>query len=269
VPLRDPISSCSVRLDRQSWHAVVPVAVGDVAVGVRADTPATEERLRALLAPWVDDSLEVQANYSVRLAETDGDRGVRALHLLYRSFYPIVRSRRLVDIADALLAHLSDHAAAAARETALLRLRALAFVGEGRAAVVAPELWSQLSHVDRRLAAAGWSLLNRPRVLLDPDAASVVASTPALVPPADGYAAFGGTAWSPPPERRLPVDRWVLVDDRPFAGRGRPVQLAAILADNLWSVGAERALRGLAASVQRAEATTIAGPAIAAALLRD
>ncbi|MEM9514916.1 MAG: hypothetical protein AAGA42_08660 [Actinomycetota bacterium] len=84
------------------WADTITVRLDDVLVGVRPDTAATAERLRALLEHYVDDDIDddVPPAFSVQLEEGAGP--VRSLPNVRLGGRTLVRSRQPDDVLTAL-----------------------------------------------------------------------------------------------------------------------------------------------------------------------
>lgn len=83
------------------WADTITLRLDDLLVGVRCDTAGSVDRLRAVLAPWIDDADdEVPWAFSVQLEEGSG--AVRSLPQLRVGSRLLARSRNADDIVGAL-----------------------------------------------------------------------------------------------------------------------------------------------------------------------
>jgi hypothetical protein len=92
--LAQPCSPCMDRLNNRPWDRTLAVTVGDVHVGVRANTARTSDRLEELLLPVRNPRKDdvVAPNLSVSVGE-EGDSDVRKLALVYRDHQVVARRR--------------------------------------------------------------------------------------------------------------------------------------------------------------------------------
>lgn len=78
------------------------VRVGEQLVGVRPDTDATADRIRAVFAAWVEPDETVPWAFSLRLETERSGRGPRAVPQLRLSQRLLARSRAAEDVMNAL-----------------------------------------------------------------------------------------------------------------------------------------------------------------------
>jgi hypothetical protein len=88
------------------WADTIDLAIGRWQLGVRVDTPATAERLRALLAPYLSSGGEaLPSNFSIR---TPSGRLRKKPGALYRGGHAVVESTDLGHLVVELVRRLSD-----------------------------------------------------------------------------------------------------------------------------------------------------------------
>lgn len=140
---------------------------------------ATDQLLRRLLAAYVVDVDGGPANYSVRIGDPEGtSRSARPVHMLFRSSQAVARSRNPARVVRALLAHLGPLLEPPAPE--LLRVRAVAVVAGGRAALLPAGVGADLKSVQPHLRRAGIRLADVPHATIDPADGTLVVAAPEL-----------------------------------------------------------------------------------------
>lgn len=195
-------------------------------IGVRCSSATTLAALREALSANLVDEVAMLANYSVREAEADGE-----FHLLYRGGVVVVRTLDRSRLVQGLLIHLFGHGKP---PPGLLRVDALALVGEGVAVLAPSALRHQLAHIERRLARRGLAVVDAPFADVDSERAElVVPSLPGSVNP-QPLAVFGspgsdGRAGSVATAGRYALAAWAFaagLDDAAPATRAEAAQLA-------------------------------------------
>jgi hypothetical protein len=172
------------------------VIVGRLAIGVRTNLAATGSRLRRALARYVDDSVDVPANFSLRLAEKEGD-----FHFLYWGGRTVVRTLDAGRLLRGLLTFLAAHGDP---DPGVVKLRSLGLVRDGRALLTPPGLKGSLSGLEPLLVRRGLVVVDGPWVLVDVAAAELL---------------VGGTS--------LEVDRGPIDEIVATAPKGRPAPTVA------------------------------------------
>lgn len=231
------------------WSSTIAIDLGELVVGVRVDSEATADGVRRLLAHRVRDDAEPPPNLSLRFGSSDPRSGVVGKHLLYRAGNLVGRYRQRAGVVDALLAHLGD---LVVDDTAVLRIRATALVGEAGATVLPRRALDQVPPLEPRLARLGLVVLPGRAVSLDPATLDVLAP-PALDVDREGYRQLVGAhvATTPHGPSRWPLRRWVLPDVAlPPTGAGVVVRCAALV-ENRRAVGGRRTLEAVIAARER------------------
>jgi hypothetical protein len=208
---------------------------------VRADSDAAASALRRMLARYVRDDREPQANFSVRFAPAVGRRGVTGLHLVYRAGNLVGRYRQRAAAVDALLARLAE---LVVDDTAVLRVAATALVADGAATLVPRRTLDRLPALAPHLARVGVEALPGRAVSVDPTTLEVLAPPPLAIDVA-GYRALADADPAAHPQRRS-LRRWVLPDPV-LPSRGATVLRCAALVENRRTVGGRRTLDAVAA----------------------
>lgn len=129
------------------------------------------------LAAHVVPGLDPAPNFSVQLAGHDGD-DASGFHFLYRGFTPVVRTLDLRRLVDAVFGHLDSLQLPG--PAGYLRLNVLALVRDGSAVLCPPDLRQALAALERRLNAAGFSVVDRPFATVDPATGELVVEEPRL-----------------------------------------------------------------------------------------
>jgi hypothetical protein len=162
------------------WEPAHAYRVGDVYVGVKANTPAADAVLARVLAPIRNDELDPPANYSIVLAgdgDGDGADGVRGLHMLLRGTDILVRSRSEARVIHGLLQYLSGHAPS---ETGLMFTSTVVAVVDDHALLLPRSVQSRLKELQPRLSRAGIRIADVPVGLVDLATREVVVAEPAI-----------------------------------------------------------------------------------------
>lgn len=219
--------------------------------------------LRRALSTHLVEGVSAPPNYSVQLAGHDAGPETSDFHFVYRGFDPVVRTRDLRRLVNALFAHMSTHVP---DDGALLRLDTVAFVGAGEAVIAPPDLRRAIAALERRMNIKGFRIVDLPWSLLDPATGELVVPEPALTVDTTalralegitGHATASGARTAAKRRRpeipvapgRYPVVGWAFGRGRDLTGplsTSVAVSEAARLVRNLSAVGPERTLEGLA-----------------------
>jgi thiol-disulfide isomerase/thioredoxin len=202
------------RKPRRTWQRTSAYQVGGFAVGVRADSEATDDLLgRALAAYRVETREEPPAHLSLVMGGVKG-----ALNLLLAGDETVVRSRSPRRVLHALATYLSmlvDQEEGTLIPNGLWAVTALPTI-VGDASVLLPaRLRSALAAAQPRLARAEFRLVDTPLALMDPLNATLVVPPPrveldlAALDDLPGVAPTASEgAWVPP--GRYPMVAWAL-----------------------------------------------------------
>ncbi|HET9441891.1 MAG TPA: hypothetical protein VFO65_01140 [Acidimicrobiales bacterium] len=188
------------------------------------------------------------------------ERGVHTLHVLYRSYNAVARSRGLGDVLHALIDHLA--AFAEPDRTDEVQVEAGVVVAEGGVVLIPLRVlrWEPME-LGTQLRRQGLALSSMAAVRLDLDTGRLVVPEPALTldraPLEELGAATGGPGWLPPGAH--PVLGWVLpAPGAESLSRAAAVAIAARAVTNPATVGAGPMLRGLAAVLSAVPAVPVA-----------
>lgn len=174
-----------------SWASTSAYQVGGYQVGIRADSPATEELLGRALAPYrIAEAAGVADNFSVALPEQT-DSGATPLNLLLAGDQTVVRSRSRRRVLAALAAHLSDVLRDA--EDGLLRASSVAALSGDAALLLPPATLYCLDRLQPRLARLGVRLSDEPVALVDAAARELVVPKPTVAVAPEVMVEAGGT----------------------------------------------------------------------------
>lgn len=133
--------------------------IGHLAIGVRTNLAPVGARLRRALARYVDDSLDLPANFSLRLAEKAGD-----FHFLYWGGRTVVRTLDTGRLLRGLLTYLAAHGDPG---PGVLKVRSLALVQAGKAVLSPPGLKASMSGLEPLLVRRGLAVVDGPWALVD------------------------------------------------------------------------------------------------------
>lgn len=167
-----------------NWQGVRAYAFGDHHVGIKYDDDRTAEVLDHLFAGARGDDARAPENFAVALGGTPTTKGAgasRSLKLLVRGSQQLVRSRSRARVLAGLLQYLSaDLAAPEPRDDSLLSVFATPAVSDGRAVLLPAGLLSHLKQLQPRFAKIGVTMVDTPRVLVDPATAELVVPEPTI-----------------------------------------------------------------------------------------
>ncbi len=225
-----PATGPSRKPSRQ-WAGTVALAVGDEVVGVRVDSAATEQVVRAGFEAIVSDDT-APPNFSLVLAPADGASRRRAseLNLLLVADRTVLRSRSPQRALQGLAAHLSY--LAQPPESQLVRTSNPVGVLAGRAVLLPAYTARWLEHLQPRLAALGVALSDEPEALVDAVTAELVIREPVIEPAAaliESLPPLVASRTELPcvPPGRYPIAAWLL-DEEPSGHAGRITKASAI-----------------------------------------
>ncbi len=233
-------------VDRLGWAVTVPLQAGGYTLGVRTNTPAVGALLAELFADRLVEGVAPPGNLSVLLAGRAQD-GPQELHRLYVTYTRALRTRSASRTLQALWHELDVRDVEVERTR--LQLDATTLVRDGQAYVLPAGVRRTVVDAQRRWSDAGFALVDRRRVDVDPVGATIT------IPPAD--LPLGPTALRERIEQHgvvdrneaelpvgtLPIGGWVL----PPAQRtlaGRVVDAAGQVVDRVAHDGVEL-VRGL------------------------
>lgn len=167
---------------------------------MRSSGPELHDLVCRILAAYRVRDDEAPANYSLQLAGHDPDQADAAFHFLYKGFTPVLRTTDPRRLMEGLVAYLDGHVVN--RRDGMVRLDALALVGESRAVLAPADARHFLSVVERRLNQGGLRVLDRPWATLDPSDGHLVVAPPETE--VDQVALDGGLAALGPARRAEP-----------------------------------------------------------------
>lgn len=249
-------------VSRLGWAASSTFLVGDLHLGVRSNSLATDELVRNVLAPCWVPGVEAPPNYSVWIeAPTQGEHSspATALHRLYRSSGLVVRSRDSRRVIDGLVSYLSTHADP---HDGLLPSVNAALVGHDRAILLPNQLLGSLELLQPRLERKGWRFVDSFVTAIDPDTAELVVR-PNLLPVdwavIDGLDGRSHRGIDAVPAGRYPIARWIFF---PQPGINGSASKAAAVAAAMGTVakdalGPQASLRAVARVFTRATACSV------------
>lgn len=167
--LEDPVSHCPQPFaQRPAVHSTFEVA--GLLVGVRSDSPGTDELVRATLSGYATPDRDGPANFNVWLSE-DVRPGMRSFATRYRGRCPLVRARDNDAVLEALRRAVVW---ASAPDVGLVHASIAAVVGPTGATLLPSSLRPRLEREAETLGRSDLRLLPAPYVALDPASGSVV-----------------------------------------------------------------------------------------------
>ena len=208
----------------RDWEATIAVAVRDLQVGVRADSPATLTLLnRALQSHLLPIGTPAPANFSVVLGEPrdNAKRGAAPLSLLLAGDKTVLRSRSPRRVLDALNVRLS--ALVDAPDKSMLRTYNVAGVVDDKAVLLPLVTSRRMEQLAGRLARVGVALFDGPEVVIDPTTAELVVAEPGrwlddmMLDELAPYRDVRGELPAVSPGR-YPIGLWILDQDMPVGG---------------------------------------------------
>jgi thiol-disulfide isomerase/thioredoxin len=159
-----------------TWAGTRVYQLGAFHVGIRYNSASTADLLDGLFADRRVEDPRAPENFSVALYPAQGR--TRELNLLVKGGQQLVRSRSRLRVLQALLAHLSDEIAP--RDPSLLRLRATAIVGDGKAFLGPPAMVTWVKQLQPRLARARLQMVDVAAVTVDASSGELVIPEPTV-----------------------------------------------------------------------------------------
>ena len=199
------------------WAATGSYRLGDVLLGIRADSEETDHLLGRIFASVRDDGAgEAPPNFSVVMPSTSKS-STKGLNLLLYGDTTIVRSRSPRRVVMGLAQYLSS--LLESPESDLLRVQAVAAVRDNHAVLLPIEMGATRERLQPRLARLGFSLIDAPHVFVDGAAGQLVVPEPNVMMDVDAIATLpeprpGRSEGAPVGPGRFALDTWfVRADD--------------------------------------------------------
>lgn len=237
--------------------------MGDWHLGVRSNTREADAILRELLRAHLAPDVSAPPNYSLWLAERNGDRrGVRELHMLFRSWRKVTRARSTGRAVRALLHHLESHLPA---PDDALAVRAHALLTARHEAVLVPWGLGMEDDHEPRLRRFGVNVVDSPRATIDLVSGEMLVRPSRLEVDEQVLAEVDAGDGSTPRRREwvapgaYPIKAWLL----PAAGDGGQFSTASAVAaavglvTNASTLGGRAMLEGLARTLRTARAVPV------------
>jgi hypothetical protein len=175
---------------------IIPVQLGDLVLGVRANDAALTTRLRALLAGHVVEGGKAPPNLSVALGRGPGDK-----HQLCRSGVFVLRTTSVGRLLRAVPLLLDGYAPP---RRGVVRLSAWVLVGPDDAVLVDRRYTDSLERIEPRLARRGYQRWDGYFAEVEPGTGEVVLGPPRLT-----FADDAAATLEPPRDREVgPVKGW-------------------------------------------------------------
>ena len=152
------------------------VRVGSQTLGVRSNSAALLDELRALLAPSVLSGVEAYPNITIQVGEDQ--KRVRAVPFVYRRGALAARATSIGHAVRATLGLLETFGPARGCHPRLRPLRARALLGANGAVLVSEMFGPGLENQARRLWRDGLRIVPGAPILLDPGTLEVVVRAP-------------------------------------------------------------------------------------------
>jgi thiol-disulfide isomerase/thioredoxin len=197
--------------DGEGWREAVAYDLGELTVGIRADTAAAEELVARFLAGY-ETATEgrIPANYSISLGENPQGSS-RALRRLFQADTVVARSRSTRRILLALAAYLSEHLPGAGED--VVRTDNLAVVVGGDAFLLPVDVADRVDDLEPRLNALGASLVDEQYASIAPATGELVVAEHRLKVDTSVLAELDDPADAPRVEPgRYPLRGWLMWD---------------------------------------------------------
>lgn len=200
-------------VDRLGWAVTIPMRAGEYVLGVRANTTALGGLLRDLFRERIVDVADPPGNLSLLLAPRS-ESNIQDLHRLYVTYTRVLSSRSAIRGLEALWHELDVRDGEV--EPHRMQVAATALVREGQAYLLPARARGRILAEHRRWQAAGFCVVDRRLVDLDPAAGTIHVPRPDLTPAsgtlADRVAQLDLLHRDEPtaPAGTLPIASWVL-----------------------------------------------------------